>query len=73
MQCTTCLRQAETEDHRCKVCGGLMVEGEKIDHQNTVAVRAQIQPLRAELAGCKSPVQRQALRRQIAELSAMAR
>lgn len=72
MQCTTCLRQAETQDRRCLSCGGLMVDADHIDHGHTVAIRSQIQPLRAMLAGCTSPEQRKSLRGQIAELSRQA-
>jgi len=72
MQCTTCHRQTDTEDRRCNACGGLMVDADHINHQHTVAIRSQIQPLRAMLAGCTSPEQRKSLRGQIAELNRQA-
>ena len=67
MQCTVCQRQANDQNRRC-VCGGLMVEDEQVSQRNLEA-RAKIQPLRAMLAGCKSPEARQKLRSQINELS----
>lgn len=67
MQCSVCSIQSDNQDRRC-ACGGLMVDADSADHQRAVAVRAQIQPLRAMLAGCTSPEMRQRLRGQIAEL-----
>ena len=63
MKCTVCQRITDDQGQ----CASCKESGER----RNLALRSQIQPLRAQLVGCKSPEMRQALRRQINQLSQM--